>query len=79
VPCIRSRQRRTGHLPREGVQPGVPPDDVFAQPWHEAVLKALPDLIVQLRADADVRDGYEFQQESIGHDGTVTSYCPLLS
>ena len=46
---------------------GFPPDDVFAHPRHEAAQKALPDLIVQLRAAADVKDGYEFQQELIGH------------
>jgi hypothetical protein len=46
---------------------GFPPDDVFAHPRHEAAQKALPDLIVQLRAAADVKDGYEFQQQLIGH------------
>ena len=45
---------------------GFPPDDVFAHPRHEAAQKALPDLIVQLRAAADVKDGSEFQQELIG-------------
>jgi hypothetical protein len=44
-----------------------PPDDVFAHPRHEAAQKALPDLIVQLPAAANVRDGYELQQELIGH------------
>jgi hypothetical protein len=29
--------------------------------------KTLPDLIVQLRAAANVKDGYELQQELIGH------------
>ena len=47
--------------------PGFPPDDVFAHPRHESAQKALPDLIVQLRAIADVKGGYEFQQELIGH------------
>ena len=46
--------------------PGFPPDDVFAHPRHEAAQKALPDLIVQLRAAANVKDGYELQQELIG-------------
>ena len=46
---------------------GFPPDDVFAHPRHEAAQKTLPDLIVQLRAAADVKDGYEFQQELTGH------------
>jgi len=43
--------------------PGFPPDDVFAHPRHEAAQRALPDLILQLRAVASVKDGYEFQQE----------------
>ncbi len=47
--------------------PGFLPDDVFAHPRHEAAQKALPDLIVQLRAAANVKDGYELQQELIGH------------
>ena len=47
--------------------PGFPPDDVFAHPRHEAAQKALPDLIVQLRAAANVKDGYELQQELIGY------------
>ena len=47
--------------------PGFPPDDVFAHPRHEAAQKALPDLIVQLRAAANVKDGYELQQELIDH------------
>jgi hypothetical protein len=47
--------------------PGFLPDDVFAHPRHEAAQKALPDLIVQLRLAANVKDEYEFQQELIGH------------
>jgi len=46
---------------------GFLPDDVFAHPRHEAAQKALPDLIVQLRAAANVKEGYELQQELIGH------------
>ena len=46
---------------------GFLPDDVFTHPRHEAAQKALPDLIVQLRAAASVKDGYEFQQELIAH------------
>lgn len=46
---------------------GFPPDDVFVHPRHEAAQKALPDLILQLRAAANVKDGYEFQQELIAH------------
>ena len=44
-----------------------PPDDVFVHPRHVAAQKALPDLILQLRAAANVKDGYELQQELIGH------------
>ena len=47
--------------------PGFPPDDVFVHPRHEAAQKALPDLIGQLRAAANVKDGYEFQQELIAY------------
>jgi hypothetical protein len=47
--------------------PSFPPDDVFTHPRHEAAQKALPDLIVQLRGAASVKDGYEFQQELIAH------------
>jgi hypothetical protein len=47
--------------------PGFPPDDVFAHPRHESAQKTLPDLIVQLRAAANVKDGYDLQQELIGH------------
>jgi len=47
--------------------PGFLPDDVFAHPRREAAQKALPDLILQLRAAANVKDGYELQQELIGH------------
>ena len=46
---------------------GFLPDDVFAHPRHEAAQKALPDLIVHLRAAANVKDGYQLQQELIGH------------
>jgi hypothetical protein len=46
---------------------GFLPDDVFTHPRHEAAQKALPDLIMQLRAAANVTDGYEFQQELIAH------------
>ncbi len=46
---------------------GFPPEEVFTHPRHEAAQKALPDLIVQLRAAANVKDGYELQQELIGH------------
>ncbi len=46
---------------------GFLPDNLFAHPRHEAAQKALADLIVQLRAAAKVKDGYEFQQELIGH------------
>ena len=46
---------------------GFPPDDVFAHRRHEAAQKALPDLVVQLRAAANVKDGYELRQELIGH------------
>ena len=42
-----------------------PPDDVFAYPRYEAA-KALPDLIAPLHVAANVKDGYEFQQELIG-------------
>jgi hypothetical protein len=44
---------------------GFPPEDVFTHPRHEAAQQALPDLIRQLRAAANVRDGYEFQRELI--------------
>lgn len=44
---------------------GVPSGEVFAHPRHEAAQKALPELIAQLRAAANVADGYEFQQELI--------------
>lgn len=47
--------------------PGFPSDDVFAHPRHEAAQKTLPDLIAQLRAAANVKDGYALQQELIGH------------
>jgi hypothetical protein len=47
--------------------PSLLPDDVFTHPRHEAAQKALPDLIMQLRAAASVKDGYEFQQELIAH------------
>ena len=40
---------------------------MFTHPRHEATQKALPNLIVQLRAAANVKDGYELQQELIGH------------
>jgi hypothetical protein len=46
---------------------GFLPDDVFAHPRHEAAQKALPDLIAQLRAATNVKDGYELQQELISH------------
>jgi hypothetical protein len=46
---------------------GFPPEDVFTHPRHDAAQKALPDLILQLRAAANVKDGYEFQQELIAH------------
>jgi hypothetical protein len=46
---------------------GFPPDDVFVHPRHEAAQKGLPELILQLRAAANVRDGYELQQELISH------------
>lgn len=46
---------------------GFAPDDVFVHPRHETAQKALPDLIVQLRAAANVKDGYELQQELIAH------------
>ena len=42
-------------------------DDVFAHPRHEAAQQALPGLIVQQRAAANVKDGYELQLELIGH------------
>lgn len=47
--------------------PGFLPDDVFLHPRHEAAQKVLPELILQLRAAASVRDSYEFQQELITH------------
>jgi len=47
--------------------PGFPPDDVFTHPRHEAAQKALPDLIGQLRAAANVKDGYELHQELIAY------------
>jgi hypothetical protein len=46
---------------------GFLPEDVFAHPRHEAAQKALPELIVQLRAAANVKDSYELQRELIGH------------
>lgn len=46
---------------------GFPPEEVFIHPRHEAAQKALPDLIRQLRAAANVKDSYEFQQELITH------------
>jgi hypothetical protein len=46
---------------------GFLPDDVFVHPRHQAAQKALPDLVSQLRAAANVKDGYEFQQELITH------------
>ena len=61
--------------------PGFLPDDVFAHPRHEAAQKALPDLIVQLRAAANVKDGYELQQELIGHvretEETRSKHSPM--
>lgn len=36
---------------------GFPPDDVFVHPRHQATQKALPELILQLRAAANVKDG----------------------
>lgn len=45
--------------------PGFEPDEVFVHPRHEAAQKALPELIVQLRSAANVKDGYEFQHELI--------------
>jgi hypothetical protein len=47
--------------------PGFLPDDVFVHPRHEAAQKALPELILQLRTAANVKDGYELQQELIAH------------
>jgi hypothetical protein len=49
--------------------PGFLPEDVFVHPRHEAAQKVLPDLIVQLRAAANVKDGYEFQRQLIAHVG----------
>ena len=46
---------------------GFQPEDVFTHPRHESAQKALPDLILQLRAAANVKDGYEVQQELIAH------------
>lgn len=46
---------------------GFPPDDVFVHPRHQAAQKTLPELIQQLRAAANVKDGYELQQELIKH------------
>lgn len=44
-----------------------PPEDVFTHPRHEAAQKALLDLILQLRAAGNVKDGYEFQQDLLAH------------
>jgi hypothetical protein len=46
---------------------GFPTEDVFTHLRHEAAQKVLPDLIAQLRAATNVKDGYEFQQELIAH------------
>lgn len=44
---------------------GFPPDDVFVHPRLEPARKALPELILQLRAVANVKDCHEFQRELI--------------
>jgi hypothetical protein len=41
----------------------ISPDEVFRHPQHEAAQQSLAELIVQLRACANVRDGYDLQQE----------------
>src|SRR5437879_6144853 len=56
-----------GHLSREVVQPGVPAGRRVRPSAARGCQKALPDLIVQLRAAANVKDGYELQRELIGH------------
>jgi hypothetical protein len=45
----------------------VSPDDVFLHPKHQAAQETLANLIVQLRACANVKDGYEFQQALVNH------------
>ena len=39
------------------------PDEVLNHARHQATQKSLADLVAQLRACVNVRDGYEFQQE----------------
>jgi hypothetical protein len=43
------------------------PDDVLNHPRHLAAQPVLAGLIGQLRECANVKDGYEFQQELLGH------------
>ena len=46
---------------------GIAPDEVFTHPRHQRAQESLPDLIAQLRACANVKDGYELQQELLAH------------
>jgi len=41
---------------------GFSPEEMFTHPRHQTAQELLPELIVQLRACANVKDGYEFQQ-----------------
>lgn len=45
----------------------ISPDEVFTHPRHQGAQESLADLIAQLRACANVKDGYEFQQELLAH------------
>ncbi len=44
---------------------------VLGHPWHQAAQEFLVELIEQLRACANVKDGYEFQQALLTHVLTV--------
>lgn len=46
---------------------GISPEEVLLHPRHQGAQESLAELIVQLRACANVRDGYEFQQELLAH------------
>lgn len=54
-PCI----HQTGRVNLFDV--GVSPEEVLAHPRHQAAQTALAELIAQLRACENVKDGYEFQ------------------
>ncbi len=49
------------------IDDGILPEEVFTHPRHESAQKALAELIMQLRACANVKDGYDFQQELLAH------------